>query len=230
MAAAGVGPFAMARKNLIVLVGLAFLSVLAALLWRPDGSTPVVDLSGVAPSPSTPNIASTSANAGEIEPVLERSAVGVEAQPAPSPTPDATPSLVEGAVEPVVEFLHYPNAGESGFRRKYNGWGEARLYTYGQELNRMLTVHAEQAADTRFQAGLHTQQFVDLTKENVSAETEPEPTGLGRVWRCTRTEPNGRFLTTFLSELEFPELWAQRDEYEWVARQWVLAQAGQQPK
>jgi len=175
-----------------------------------------------------------------VEPVIERviaapeqAPIELSAPPAektmraddevPAPDAAATETPLAERETAVPGFLPYPNSGVGDYERKYAGKTKEELERIARSLNDQLNTEANALFEVRFESGLHETSFTDLSRNGTGGDLLPRddaPVG-SRRWRCQRTEPNGRVTTTWLHERDHPELWAHRDEKDWVTIRWL---------
>lgn len=143
-----------------------------------------------------------------------------------NPSPAGSDQVALASVD--TGFLPYPNAGEAAFRRKYGDLDKVALGETLLRLRKRLDEEVDHVVEDRYARGLFDEKVYPSEKEaNSDSKRSDPPRGLGEVWPCERgnLQPDGSIQrwTTALTEAEYPELFANRAEYLWVAHEnWRL--------
>jgi len=201
---------------------LAFAGLLAAFLLRHDATrqpaarpdrAPATALRAPEPQAALAGPARVAqAPTGELAPLPEEEAVVVDEDPEDA---DAE-----------IDFLPYPNKGEEAFAEKYGPLSAAEIYYAQHVLNEKLSMLADVEAKARFDSGQYFSRAPVRADQLRGDESEDwwwpnKPVGQGRVWPCSQGVPAelGRpeLRCTYLTESEYPELFAKLDEWLYVS-------------
>jgi hypothetical protein len=125
-----------------------------------------------------------------------------------------------------IGFLPFPNQGERDFAEKYDSLSAKDLHYRIDQLNKIMSEAARVEAESRFDRGLYVvHDPITLTGGEMDEDFYfDKPVGLGRVWPCSTViglqSGNPELRVTYLTEAEFPELFAMRDEWLYAAQLW----------
>jgi hypothetical protein len=132
------------------------------------------------------------------------------------------PPTQNGPTPAVIDFLPYPNDGESAFKRKYEGMDLNAMAGAVLTLRQRLNEEVDKLAEERYAQGL-VEERIYPSSDAANADGRPRelPQGMGEVWPCERmsTQADGSIKrwTIYLTQDEHPELFAHKSESIWVA-------------
>jgi hypothetical protein len=173
----------------------------------------------------------------------ERVAQAPTEEGAPAPQPEAVladEDTDEAGTEEEIDFLPYPNNGEEDFAAKYGPLSAAEIYGRLRYLNEKMSAVASKEAQARWESGRYAVQEVISEgqpgwEQALTREPHPDkPVGQGNVWPCSRVVGmevgHPELQVTYLTEMEYPELFAMQDEYLFAARSWAQKDEAQKAK
>jgi hypothetical protein len=161
----------------------------------------------------------------------ERAAQAPSEAGALAPEPEAVladEDTDEAGAQEEIDFLPYPNNGDEDFAAKYGPLSAAEIYGRLHYLNKRMSAVASEQAQARWESGRYVVHEV-LTEgqpgwqEALTRDPFPDkPVGQGDVWPCSRVVGMEMGLpelqVTYLTEVEYPELFAMKAEYLCAAR------------
>jgi hypothetical protein len=204
-------------RRSLVLLGCALILGVSLFVFRARGR-PHADRAVPDRVQAAPADAAISERPGEVlddQPVDgERMHLGT-VDPAPVP-PNHSPD------NKVVDFLPYPNEGESAYKLKYEGMDVEALIAAKAILKQRLNEEVERLAEERYTQGLFEERvYASSDAANADSRKASAPQGMGDVWPCERgtlqADGSIKHCITFLTQAEHPEVFAHRDELIWVA-------------
>ena len=122
-------------------------------------------------------------------------------------------------------FLPFPNKGEADFAEKYSQLTGQELHSILAPMNKEMSTYVEDIAAVQFDSGVFVSRSPGAsTLNDPELAYHDQPVGLGRVWPVSRAVAlgggQGEVQITYVTESEYPELFAMQDEYLYAARLW----------
>ena len=122
-------------------------------------------------------------------------------------------------------FLPFPNKGEADFAEKYSQLTGQELHSILAPMNKEMSTYVEDIAAVQFDSGAFVSRSPGAsTLNDPELAYHDQPVGLGRVWPVSRAVAlgggQGEVQITYVTESEYPELFAMQDEYLYAARLW----------
>ena len=129
-------------------------------------------------------------------------------------------------------FLPFERANRAEFEKKYAGWTADKLRLASTHMREAIDNRLDELTEQRIEKGLYDERANAMTPAQEGTAGSPQkfelmpagtkPAGLGRVYPVSKyVQSGGNYtaMTSYLTEAEYPDLFANLDESDWVQHQ-----------